>query len=221
MEFQPEIIGPAIHARKFACRPGEPLLWAAFTRRHYFAVPELSASGGPRDGGLKRAALGAADFLTSYTPGVFDPGPDRPPPPDVVVHGPSAECAAVSLMSPFVREKLIPGEGLPRHLWALTPDRLRLLGPTPAAAESGSTFGRFGKGLLDAVSSKSTKPAVAALDDLVPVFDIPRGDIAGFALADGPCVRLSFVDGSGLDFVFGGMDREACERMLALTFGGA
>jgi hypothetical protein len=83
-------------------------------------------------------------------------------------------------------------------------------------------LGKFGKGLLDVVSSKpDKKPNVAELDRLVPVLDISRDQIGGFALADGPCVRLSLMDGSGLDFVLGGMDREACERVLALTFGGA
>lgn len=239
MDFQPEIIGPVIHARLFACRPGEPLLWAAFTRRHYFDVPGLSASGVPKEGALKRAAFGAVDVLTSYDRTSFDPGPDRPPPPDVVVHGPRPGCAAEELMRPFVRDKLVPGEGLPRHLWAMTPVRLTLLGPAPAvpveADEPTTMLGRtakFGKGLIaagkevaDIVASKpADKRATAELDRLVPVFDIPRERIAGFGLAerkDTPCVRLSFVDGSGLDFVFGGVDREVCERMLALTHGGA
>ncbi|MET0233196.1 MAG: hypothetical protein ABW224_01015 [Kibdelosporangium sp.] len=64
------------------------------------------------------------------------------------------------------------------------------------------------------------------LDKCHPLFDVPAGQIASFAMAATgkkgrrPCLRMHLTDGSGFDFLFGVEDPAVLERLLALSLGG-
>lgn len=183
-EYLAEPLGPAATAHLRVCRPGEPVLWAAYARAHYYDIPGLDEKGQPKKNALVRGVGGLLGGLVDAAIG-SDEGPDRPPPADVIVFGPAPDCLA--------HRHLPPGPPC-RQLWTLTPQRLALH-----------------------VEGEPVEPMLTE-----SVFDIPRSEIAGLAPAVRgrvPVLRLSLVDGSGLDFLVAMTDREEVEYAAALTNG--
>lgn len=247
-------LGPATRARRDLCRPDEQLLWAAGGRVFYYEVEGLDPLGAPARGALRRGLGGVGKFAgdvvgSAVSEAVFgnvDQSSDKPPSPDVLAFGPRPGCLAHRYLS---RLEPVGGTG---RLWALTSHRLIVSAlrpepeqPQPAAEpEKASLLGkatrfgvglaRFGKDIAQIVADNRmrygdhTEGVPVTAPALVAEGEVPRAEIAGFAIAErrakvrsASCLRMSLVDGSGLDFLFDRGNRETCERVLALTHGGA
>jgi hypothetical protein len=220
-EYLAEPLGPAATASLRVCRPGESVLWAAYARAHYYDIPGLDEKGQPKKNLLVRGVGGVLGGLLDAAAG-SDQGPDRPPPPDVVVFGPAPDCLAHRYLPP----------GPPRRqLWTLTPQRLALH-VEAIAPEPGGSFltkaARLGRDLAKIVTDNRQsfganvegEPVAPMVTE--PVRDIPRSEIAGLTPAlrgKIPVLRLSLVDGSGLDFLVAMTDREEVEYAAALANG--
>ncbi|WP_410664386.1 hypothetical protein [Amycolatopsis sp. lyj-84] len=202
--------------------PGERLLWAAYGRTLNYDVRGLDPWGVPKKSVLGKLGSGAANFagdmVGAALGGGDDVGKSNPPAPQVIVVGEQG-----SLAHAAVRE--LSTSGSLSRLWALTSARLLVLEkfvppepPEPAEKSFMSKAIGFGKGVVKtgkeiaAIMTTKTYGENAegvpiARHEMVPRAEIPRDRIAGFAVAEHgkkrhPCLRASFVDGSGMDFLF-------------------
>lgn len=223
-------LGAATQARPHL-HPGEALSWAAYGRGFAFDVRGLTLDGQPAKGLLRKIGSGAAEFAGDFVfeaiaGGGDDSGSDKPPPPQVVVFGDRAGVLAHE----FLRDT--PVRAAIRRLWVLTPQRLLVLDePVPAPApETGKSF--LGKAIgfgreVAAILTDRTKtygdnregePIV--LREFVVAAELPRDRIARVDIAKRgrkPVLRMSLVDGSGLDFRFDADDH--FDWLLARTNG--
>ncbi|SFW50912.1 hypothetical protein [Amycolatopsis australiensis] len=217
-------LGAATQARPYL-RPGEQLRWAAYGRGFAFDVRGLTPDGQPAKGLLRKIGSGAAEFVAEAISD-NDSGPDRPPPPQVVAFGGRAGVLAHE----FLRG--IPVSAPIRRLWVLTPLRLLVLDervpvapPEPEKSFLGKAIG-FGRDVA-AILTDRTKTygdnregEPIALRDFVPVAELPRDRIARVDVAERgrkPVLRMSLVDGSGVDFRFDADDH--FDWLLARTNG--
>ncbi|MEV6910289.1 hypothetical protein [Amycolatopsis sp. NPDC051071] len=203
--------------------PGERLLWAAYGRTLNYDVRGLDPWGAPKKSVLGKLGSGAANFagdvVGAALGGGDDSGASNPPSPQVVVFG-----AQGGLAHAMVRE--MSTSGSLSRLWALTSARLLVLEkfippPEPEKAAEKSFLGKaigFGKGVVktgkDIAAIMTTKTygenaegVPITRHPMVVAVELPRERIGGFAVADRgkkriPCLRASFVDGSGMDFLF-------------------
>ncbi|MGY6656862.1 hypothetical protein ACXIZN_32350 [Amycolatopsis sp. TRM77291] len=193
--------------------PGERLLWAAYGRTLNYDVRGLDPWGVPKKSVLGKIGSGAANFagdvVGAALGGGDDSGRSNPPSPQVVVLGEQGGLAHAA-----VRE--LPTSGSLSRLWALTGARLVVLEKFVAPEEpSKKSFMSkaigFGKDIASIMTTKTygenAEGVPIARHEMVPCAEIPREAIAGFAVADHgknrrPCLRASFVDGSGMDFLF-------------------
>jgi len=220
-EYLAEPLGPAATASLRVCRPGEPVLWAAYARAHYYDIPGLDEKGQPKKNLLARGVSGVLGGLLDAAAG-SDEGPDRPPPPDVVVFGSTPDCLA---------QRYLPPGPPRRQLWTLTPRRLALHNETVAPEPGGSFLtkaARLGRDLAKIVTDNRQRFGANVEGEPIspimtePVRDIPRSEITGLAPAQRgkvPVLRLSLIDGSGLDFLVTMTDREEVEYAAALANG--
>jgi hypothetical protein len=218
-DFLADPIGPATVARTLVCQPGEGrLLWAAYARAHYYDVPGLDQDGARKPGMLARGANKLSEVLSAALGG-------DPPPADVVVWGPARDCLAHR----YVRDIPAPSTVL-RRLWTLTPQRLALHAEVGHGllAKAASGLAKMRRELAAKVADTrlrfgaNVEDEPVALPVLEPVAEIPRSQMAGFAVAHRgsvPVLRLRLVDGSGVDFLVGMTDRDECEYALGLTNG--
>ncbi len=206
---------PALH-------PGERLLWAAYGRTLNYDVRGLDPWGVPKKSVLGKLGSGAANFagdlVGAALGGGDDSGASNPPKPQVIVFGEQG-----GLAHAMVRDQ--PTSGSPSRLWALTSARLVVLEeaipPEPEKPAEKSFLGKaigFGKGVVktgkEIAAIMTTKTygdnaegVPIATHRMVVAVELPRERIGGFAVAERdkkrvPCLRSSFVDGSGMDFLF-------------------
>jgi hypothetical protein len=235
-------LGPSAHARKYLCRPGERLLWAAYGRVFNYDVNGLTPLGEPKKGALRKFGEGAAGFAgdaVSEMLGGSDDGTDRPAPPEVITFGSNLEALAPGLL-----RGLPPVFATEFRVWVLTADRFAVLEEVPpeSAPDSGdrsflAKAACFGKGLAKAgkdiadIVTDRTKSYGANREgepvtphEMTVRAELPRARIAEVAPArrgskfrSKPCLRMSLVDGSGFDFLFGLEDPALFEWMLTLT----
>ncbi|WP_410577007.1 hypothetical protein [Amycolatopsis sp. lyj-108] len=216
-------------------RQGERLLWAAYGQTVNYDVRGLDPWGVPKKSVLGKFGSGAANFagdvVSAALGGADETGSSAPPSPQVVVLGEQGGLAHTAL-----RE--LPTSGSPSRLWALTSARLLMLEkvvpPEKPAEKSflGKAIG-FGKGVVKTgkeiatiITTKSYGDNAAGVPiarrEMVLCAEIPRDRIAGFAVAEHgkkrvPCLRTSFVDGSGLDFLFYSDDPRHFAWLYSLT----
>lgn len=236
-----EPLGAATVAQAQVHRPGEgPLMWAAYTRVHYFDIPGLNPDGTPRPGALARGAGRVGDVLGEVVSGALgsEEGPDRPPPADLVVWGAAPDCLAHR----YVRHVPAVSTGL-RRLWTLTPQRLALHTETAPAApveepaaggflakatRFGSGLAKIGRDIAEIVTDHrmtfgaNTEGEPVPMPSLEPLAEVPGGQIVGFEVArreSAPVLRMRLVDGSGVDFLLGMTDQDECEYALGLVRG--
>ncbi|CCH31858.1 hypothetical protein ABZ816_25970 [Actinosynnema sp. NPDC047251] len=236
--------GPGLIARLRVCRPGEQLLWAVNRTAFYLDVEGLDAVGNPSKSLLGRGVRAVGRGVGGFTLDVVGAallggddvtGLDKPPPPDHLLFGPGPGCLAHQAVPsiPFA-----PGKrGV--VLWVLTAQRLvvaRTWDPEPAAEPRKSLLGKavsFGKGVVDfGVDAariiagshhdhgRNTSGQPVPLPEVTVLHEFPRARIASitpFARESRPCLRVSFVDGSGVDFLF--PDEGSARRALDLTNG--
>lgn len=217
-------LGAATQARPYL-RPGETLLWAAYGRVVNFDVRGLTPEGQPAKGLLRKVGSGAAEFLAEAISD-SDSGPDRPPDPQVIAFGDRAGVLAHE----FLRE--IPAQAAIRRLWMLTPQRLVVLdesvpaaAPDPAKSFLGKAIG-FGRDVA-AILTDRTKTygdnregEPIALREFRAVTELSAERVARVDVAKRgrkPVLRMSLVDGSGLDFRFDA--DEHFDWLLARTNG--
>ncbi|WP_181773133.1 hypothetical protein [Amycolatopsis pittospori] len=202
--------------------PGERLLWAAYGRTLNYDVRGLDPWGVPKKSVLGKLGSGAANFagdmVGAALGGGDDSGASNPPSPQVIVFGEQGGLAHTT-----VRD--LSTSGSLSRLWALTSARLlvleKVVTPEPEKAAEKSFMSKaigFGKGVVKtgkeiaAIMTTKTYGENAegvpiARHEMVPCAEIPRERIGGFAVAERgkkrvPCLRASFVDGSGMDFLF-------------------
>ncbi|ONF66849.1 hypothetical protein [Amycolatopsis keratiniphila] len=194
-------------------RPGERLLWAAYGRTLNYDVRGLDPWGVPKKSVLGKLGSGAANFagdmVGAALGGGDDSGRSNPPSPQVIVFGEQGGLAHAA-----VRE--LSTSGSLSRLWALTSARLLVLEKSvaPGKPSEKSFLSKaigFGKDIAAIMTTKTYGENAAgvpiARHEMVPCAEIPRESIAGFAVAEHgkkrrPCLRASFVDGSGMDFLF-------------------
>ena len=229
-------LGAATQARPHLY-PGEPLLWAAYGRVINFDVRGLTPDGRPAKGLLRKLGSGAAgfagDFVSEALGGGDDSGSDRPPAPQVVAFGDRAGVLAHE----FLRG--IPVQAAIRRLWVLTPRRLLVLDePVPEAEPEAEKsllgkaigFGRevaqFGRDVAEILTDRTKtygdnrEGEPIALREFRPAAELARDRIARAEIAERdrkPVLRMSLVDGSGLDFRFDA--DEHFDWLLARTNG--
>ncbi|WP_298182182.1 hypothetical protein [Saccharomonospora sp.] len=230
-------VGPATHARQ-VMEPGERLLWAAFGPEFAYDVKGLDALGEPQRNplarGLEAVGRGGSSIALEWAFPVDEAGLAARGP-DVIVFGDGPGCHAHD----GVRH-LAPKGGSRARTWALTSTRLVVLDVRPTKRENTGkpptsllrrTIG-FGKELVDIVTDR-TKRYGEHLEG-VPVTAKPMAvhstfqasTIAGIAVArrrtqrrTRPCLRVSFVDGSGIDLLLGVDDESVFEWMATLSRG--
>jgi hypothetical protein len=217
--------------RQLWCAPDEPILLCApvGSTGSCFDVRGLDWWGKPErglDGKVLRALGTAATAVTAGGP--RDQGQS---PPKVVVFGPRQDTVAA-------------GAGLAVRdftfaWWVLTPRRMAWVRtePEPQVAEAGTekslldqVWG-FAKNARDALAGRSPYPAHVPIETagVVPVVEVPRERIAGVTVAERKLpydytpgavhvLRVSLVDGSGVDVVAGHEPGHA-QRLLALVNG--
>ncbi|MEC3975679.1 hypothetical protein [Amycolatopsis sp. H20-H5] len=221
--------------------PGERLLWAAYGRVFNYDIRGLDALGQPEKGMLRKLGGGAAGVAGGFVDGVLgggaDSGTDRPLPPQVIAFGDRPGVAAHE----FLRE--LGPVGHPRRVWALTTERLVVLGvvPPPEVVEPasflakavgfGKGLAKTGKGIVEIIADRTKtygenregEPATA--HEMTVRAELPRAGIGGFALAQRkkrkPCLRLSLVDGSGFDLLFDVEDPALFAWLLDRTNGSS
>lgn len=216
-------------------RPGERLLWAAYGRTLNYDVRGLDPWGAPKKSALGKLGSGAANFAGGVVDAmVGSNGGDgsNPLPPQVIVRGEQGGLAHAA-----VRE--LPTSGSPSRLWVLTGERLLVLKQylPPEPEKAGKSFMSkaigFGKGVVKTgkeiteIFTKMTyggqnpEGVPIATHEMVPCAEISREKIAGFAVTERgkkvPCLRMSLVDGSGMDFLFGCDDPAQFAWLHSLT----
>ncbi|SDC73404.1 hypothetical protein [Actinokineospora iranica] len=237
-------LGAGLVGRLRVCGPGERLLWASYRQVFYFDVEGLDPLGAPRKNAMSRGALafgrGVGEFvLTGVGEVLFgggdESGNDKPPAADHLVFGPGPGCLAHQAVPGIGAE---PGKRMNR-LWVLTTARLAVAAPRPVpepepeAPKSllGKAVG-FGKGVLDVsrdiakiVTDNRRKYGAniegepVAVPDLVQVADFPRALIASVQVVNrkrDACLRVSFIDGSGVDFI---LDQDSAHHAVELSGG--
>lgn len=215
-------LGAAAVARS-RLTPEERLLWAAYSETYVYDVRGHDELGARKRGLVSRslrATGSAAGGILIETLLATDDSPGRPRPPDLLVIGERKDGVAHDLVS---------AHGAPKQyrdwLWALTSHRLVLLGPAPEREQDGWGKLMFGLGkaavevFTGAGKEKGDQPPLP-----VPVREIlgevPRIDIASVTVANRgrrPCLRMSFADGSGLEFFFQITDPAVFEWMVHAT----
>ncbi|MTD57783.1 hypothetical protein [Amycolatopsis pithecellobii] len=203
----------------------ERLLWAAAGKgAYYYDIEKLDPLGEKKKGLLSRSlrAAGnvAGDFAFEAVLGGSDSGPDKPPPADVLVFG--EHKAGIAHETVVAHGE--PGKRL-SWIWALTAHRLLILGLPPEREPEGFarslfTFGKdVAKILTD--TKRNYGEHVEGKSVVIPerkiIAEVPQSRIASVAPAQRrrkPCLRLSFVDGSGIDFLFQVDDPAVFERMV-------
>lgn len=228
-DFLADPIGPATVAQTLVHQPGEGrLLWAAYAKVHYYDIPGLNPDGTRKQGAFGRAASKFFGDVLSAAIGGDDTGPDQPPPPDLIVWGPTPDCLAHR----FLRD-IPPVSQVLRRLWTLTPQRLALhteIVPGEPTSSGGllAKVAKFGRELAEIVSDHRLKFGAnvedepVALPTLEPLAEIPRSRMAGFEVAHRdsvPVLRLRLVDGSGVDFLAGMTDLDECQYAVGLANG--
>ncbi|WP_033438951.1 hypothetical protein [Saccharothrix sp. NRRL B-16314] len=217
--------------RQSWCAPDEPVLLCApvGSTGSCFDVNGLDWWGAPERGlgGKALRALGTAAAAAS----AGGPRDQGQAPPKAVVFGPGTGTMAV-------------GAGLAvRDLtfawWVLTPRRMAWVRtePEPASPDAepdksllDQVWG-FAKSARDALAGKDPYPAHVPIEtaDVESVAEVPRERIAGVAVAarklpydyttgNVHVLRVSLVDGSGIDIV-AGSDAVRAQRLLALVNG--
>lgn len=127
-----EAPGAALSARRWWCEPGEPVVWALWTRGTTFQVDGCDEYGSPKPGLGKRfgSAVGKAGdaVAAGVLTGIFGGGEDSgrraaPAAKGLTVFGAGPECRA------NVLSRTDPPEGFSVRdvLWVLTPDRFGVL----------------------------------------------------------------------------------------------
>ncbi|MEV4595993.1 hypothetical protein AB0K15_01155 [Amycolatopsis sp. NPDC049253] len=230
-------LGAATQARPHL-RADERLLWAAYGGVTGYAVRGLDESGQPAKSVLRKVGSGLADFAGGAVDAALSSedsgsGGSVAPEPAVVVFGDHTGMAAEGLV-----------RGSRASLWALTSARLVLLrvvvAPEPAEEPEKSLLGKamgfgrgmakFGKDVAEIVTDRrktygaNREGEPVALREFEVAASLPREQIAGFAVASRdrkPGLRMSLVDGSGLDLRFGVAEPEAFDWLLARTNGAA
>ncbi|MEU0536939.1 hypothetical protein [Amycolatopsis tolypomycina] len=215
-------LGAATQARPYL-RPGEPPQWAAYGRVLNYDVRGLTALGQPDKSLLRKLGSGAAgfagDFVLEAIAGGDDSGSDKPPPPQVIAFGDRAGVLAHE----FLRG--LPARAAIQRLWVLTRARLLVLDapvpppePAPEAEKSllgkaigfGRGVAKFGKDVAEILTDRTKtygenrEGEPIGLREFVPVAELPGARIARVDRAKRgrkPVLRVSLVDGSGLDFL--------------------
>ncbi|QRP45844.1 hypothetical protein [Amycolatopsis sp. FDAARGOS 1241] len=228
-------LGAATQARPHL-RAEETLLWAAYGGVVGYDVRGLDELGHPAKGLLRKVGSGLADFAGGVVDAALsdeDSGSSgtTQAPPAVVVFGDRTGLLA---------ESLVRGSGT--ALWVLTTARLVLLRvvvpPEPVEEPEKSLLGKavgfgrglakFGKDVAELIADRSKtfgenrEGEPVARKDFEVAAELPRAQITGFAVARRgrkPGLRVSLVDGSGLDLRFGAEEPEAFEWLLARTNG--
>ncbi|MCA1281544.1 hypothetical protein [Saccharopolyspora sp. 7B] len=213
-----EALGASLSARRWWCEPGEPVVWALWTRGTAFRVDGCDEYGLPKPGLGRRfgSAAGkvgdavAAGVLT----GIFGGGDDggsgtRRPVQGLTVFGSGRECRAAAL----VRTDPPEGHSVGDVLWVLTPDRFGVLvGPRRAAVDTGPGgwrqlghgWGDVGRALVGTLPEEfgANEPGEQLkCDPVAPWFTLERAEIADCRVV-GPEHRptqcaLVLRDGSG------------------------
>jgi hypothetical protein len=225
-------VGPATYARQHL-RPNERLLWAAYGTRLHYDVRGLDAQGNPDRSVLAKIGSGVGGALLEVI-SPTDEGGDRPDPPQLVVFG--------DRQPDFLRGlPTRPATSL--RVWALTSERFTVVDellpvrtePEPAPDPDRSLLARaigFGKTVLEVgkdlaqsfaegTRTYGTNRAGEPVATRVCA-ELARPGIAGLAVArhgsllrGRPCLRMSLVDGAGIDFLLDSKDPALFEWMLA------
>ncbi|TVT50109.1 hypothetical protein FNH05_16215 [Amycolatopsis rhizosphaerae] len=240
--------GPATVALPLLDEPGERLLWATYLRTFYFDVDGLDARGAPKKGVLHRAARAvggtAAVFTLDVIFGTSDESPDKPAPPEVLFFGSAPGCLAHQAAGELGES----GKTGIRWVWALSTHRFAVLGPAPveqpeeprepddSVLKKAFSLGRgIGKGLREAARiladnrqryGENIEGEPIATPRYSVRTEFPRERITGVAVTrrrtgrrEQPCLRVSLVDGSGVDLLIAATDPDDLERLRALTNG--
>ncbi|GLY50621.1 hypothetical protein [Lentzea sp. NBRC 102530] len=217
--------------RQSWCQAGEPILLCVGTdvASTRFDLRGLDWQGRPERGGLGKvtgafgnAAAGVFDAAFAGS-GPEDGGADVP---HVVAWGPHPTSATAQLCRPVAGVSWL----------VLTPGRLArvaLVGEPAAPEPEKSLLDRvsgFAKSAKEAFSTRSPYPPHQPIEtaDVTTVAEVARGQIAAVALAerklpkqyqirDVHAVRVSFVDGSGVDVLTPAPDN--ARRLLAMANG--
>ncbi|MEV4312186.1 hypothetical protein [Actinocrispum sp. NPDC049592] len=226
-------VGPATYAMR-QLRPNERLLWATYGTRLRYDVRGLDDHGEPDRSVLAKIGSGVGGAVLEVISPTEDY--DRPDPPQLVVFG--------GHRPEFLRGLPIrPGTGL--RVWALTSERFMVIdgvapvqAPEPAPEPDRSLLAKaigFGKAVVavgkdlaqsfaEATRSYGSNTAgePVAIRPTQVCGEVPRQGIAGFAVArhgsllrGRPCLRMSLVDGTGVDFLLDSKDPALFEWMLA------
>ncbi|MBW4716765.1 hypothetical protein [Saccharothrix obliqua] len=209
-------------------RPDEPVLLCAdaggsATR---FDVRGLEWSGKPAPGFAGRALWGVANVAAGVAGALADDHVDARQRPDVVVFGPSPDSIAA--------RAALQVRGVPLAWLVLTPHRLAWLRDAPEAeSEPGpekSLLDRVGGFARDVFADRDPYPPAEPVPtaDVLPVVEVPRAEISGVGAAErklpsgavprqAHVLRVSFVDGSGVDVV--AARAEDLPRLVALASG--
>lgn len=213
-------VGAATYARRHV-RPDERLLWATHGRVLNYDVRGLTPLGKPAPSMLSKVSEGVLDAIFDG-----DDSSDSRPNPHVVGFGRHAPEFLTGLKAEYSFTRV----------WALTTQRLMVVeevrpdpGPEP---EGGSLFSkavRFGKDVAEIFADRTKTFGRHKEGEPVTVHDtavraeVHRSAIAGFEVAKRgrrPCLRMSLVDGTGLDLRLDGrQEPEVFAWMLALTNG--
>jgi hypothetical protein len=200
--------------------PDERLLWASYGDMFVYDVrghDELGARKRALVSRGLRATGSAAGGVLIETLFLTDDSPGKPKPPDLLVIGERKEGMAHDLVSAHGEPKTYQD-----WLWALTSHRLLLLGPEPVPQQE--SWGRLAFGLGKAAVGVFTGSAKEEGDR--PPYPVPPRDLLGEVPREGianvtparrgrrPCLRVSFVDGSGLEFFFQVTDPAVVEWMV-------
>ncbi|WAL66727.1 hypothetical protein ORV05_02615 [Amycolatopsis cynarae] len=241
-------LGPATVALPLLDEPGERLLWATRLRTFYFDVDGLDARGEPKKGVLERAAGAVGGSVAFLTLGAIfgfpDGDSDKPPPPEVIFFGPAPGCLAHQAAGELGES----GKTGIRWVWALSTHRFAVLGPAPveqpeeprepddSVLKKAFSLGRgIGKGLKEAARiladnrqryGENIEGEPIAMPRYSVHTEFPRERITGVAVArrragrrEQPCLRVSLVDGSGVDLLMATTDPDDLGRLQALTNG--
>jgi hypothetical protein len=213
-------VGAATYARRHV-RPDERLLWATHGRVLNYDVRGLTPLGKPAPSVLSKVGEGVLDAIFDG-----DDSSDSRPNPHGVGFGRHAPrfLTGMNAENSFTR------------VWALTTQRLMVIEevrPHPRPEAEGRSFlskaVRFGKDVAEIFADRTKTFGRHKEGEPVTVHDtevraeVHRSGIAGFEVAKRgrrPCLRMSLVDGTGLDFRLDGRhEPEVFAWMLALTNG--
>ncbi|KOV82450.1 hypothetical protein [Nocardia sp. NRRL S-836] len=216
--------------RQSWCAPGEPVLVCVPGGRGAmrFDVGGLDWWGKPERGVVGKVVAGVASV--PFALATADDWQDSATPPNVVVFGPRPDALA---MRPW---QSLDGSA---QVWCvLTPRRFAWVaaveeseGPEQEVSLLDQVRG-FAKTAKDVLSGKGLYPAHRPVETVAirSVGELPRAQIAGIAVAerklprknltyrDAHVLRVSFVDGSGVDLLAGPRPDQA-HRLLAMANG--